>query len=180
MPHIPVNHPLQPWYRLLAAAAGAFVLVFGIIGITRTATDPLFAHNDDEVFGLKLNLAFSIISILTGIVVLGGALIGDNLDHFINLIGGGIFLGAGMIMMILLRPGPDFLNFRMATCIVSFVIGLVLLLAGLYGKTASVAAQAQEESFRLHHGSDPHDHRWAFHGAPSRPDEDHPDGHRFA
>ncbi len=180
MPHIPVNHPLQPYYRLLAAAAGTFVLVFGIIGITRTASDPFFAHNDDEVFGLKLNLAFSIVSVLTGIVVLGGAAFAENVDHYINIVAGGVFLGAGMIMMILLRPGPDFLNFRMATCIVSFVIGIVLLLAGLYGKTASPAVEAQEEHFRLHHGADPHDHRWAFKGAPPRPEEDHPDGHRFA
>jgi hypothetical protein len=180
MPHIPVNHRLQPWYRLLAALAGAFVLVFGIIGIIRTAGDPLFVRGTDEVFGLKLNLAFSIISVLTGIVVLGGAALGRNSDHYINLVAGGVFLGAGMLMMILLRTDADFLNFRMATCIVSFVIGLALLLAGLYGKTASVAAEAHEEHFRLHHGADPHNHRWAFHGAPSRPDEDHPDGHRFA
>ena len=88
MPHIPVNHPLQPWYRLLAAAAGRFVLVFGIIGITRTATDPLFAHNDDEVFGLKLNLAFSIISVADRNRGAGRARCSDdNVDHFINIVG---------------------------------------------------------------------------------------------
>lgn len=180
MPHIPVNHRLQPAYRILAALAGLFVLVFGTIGIIRTVGDPLFDQGGDSVFGLKLNLAFSIISVVTGIVVLVGALLGRNVDHYINIVAGGVFLVAGMLMMTLLRTDANFLNFRMATCIVSFVIGTVLLLAGLYGKTGAAQIQAQEEHFRLHHGADPHDHRWAFHGAPPRPKEDHPDGHRFA
>ena len=181
MPHIPVNHHLQPGYRILAALAGLFVLVFGIIGITQTAGDPLFSqHGSQSVFGLKLNLAFAIISVLVGIVVLLGALSGRNIDHVINIVGGGVFLVAGMLMLSLLQTEANFLNFRVATCVVSFVIGIVLLLAGLYGKTGPVAAEAHEDHFRLHHGADPHDHKWAFHGAPARPAEDHPDGHRFA
>ena len=42
-----------------------------------------------------------------------------------------------MAMMTLLQTDLNLLGFTMATCIVSFVIGLVLLTAGLYGKTGS-------------------------------------------
>lgn len=180
MSHIPVNHPLQPFYRLLAACAGVFVLVFGVIGLSRTAGDPLFERGDTTVFGLHLNLAFSIISVAVGLVLVTGAAYGRNVDHYINLVGGGVFLVAGVIMMLLLQTDGNFLNFRMSTCIISFLIGVVLMAAGLYGRTGPGDLQALEEHFRLHHGNDPAEHKWAFHGAPPRPAEDHPDGHRFA
>ena len=69
--------------------------------------------------------------------MLGGAVIGGNVAHWINLIGAVVFLVAGMAMMILLQTDLNFLGFTMATCIVSFVIGLVLFTAGLYGKTGT-------------------------------------------
>jgi hypothetical protein len=40
------------------------------------------------------------------------------------------------------------LNFSMATCIVSFAIGMVLFSAGLYGKVGSLEAAATEEALR--------------------------------
>jgi hypothetical protein len=180
MSHIPVNHPLQPLYRTLGGMAGVFVLVFGIVGLSRTAGDPLFDQGDVTAFGLHLNLAFAIISVAVGLVLVTGAAYGSNADHYINLVGGGVFLVAGVVMMLLLQTDANFLNFRMSTCIVSFVIGTVLMAAGLYGRTGPADLQAREEQFRQYHGGDPTEHRWAFHGAPPRPQEDHPDGHRFA
>jgi hypothetical protein len=180
MPHIPINHRFQPAYRVLAALAGLFVLVFGIVGVVQASGESLFQQGDTSVFGLKLNLAFAIISIIVGVIVFFGALRGRNVDHFINLVGAAVFLGSGILMLGLLQTEANFLNFRVATCIVSFGIGLVLLVAGLYGKVAPKHIEAREEHFRMHHGEDPHDHKWAYHGAPPRPEEDHPDGHRFA
>jgi Domain of unknown function (DUF4383) len=179
--HIPINHRLQPIYRFLAALAGAYVLAFGIVGVIRTAGKPFFDQvNATEVLGLRTNLAFAILSIVAGVVVLGGALIGRNVDHFINIVAGIVFLVAGMLMMTLLQTNADFLNFQMATCIVSFVIGIVLFTSGLYGRTGTNAEHLREEHFRAHVTDDPHEHRWTFHGAPPRPVENDPDVHRFA
>jgi hypothetical protein len=180
MSHIPVNHRLQPLYRALAALCGLFVLVFGIVGIVRTAGDPLFDQGDATVFGLHLNLAFAIISVIVGVVVLAGAIIGRNLDHFINMIGGIVFMAAGLLMLTLLQTDANFLNFRLSTCVVSFLIGIVMFSAGLYGRVGPPAVEAGEENFRRHHGTDPEAHAWSFKGAPPRPEEDHPDVHRFA
>jgi hypothetical protein len=156
------------------------VLAFGIIGVIRTSGDPIFHQGGDEVFGLRSNLAFAVISIVVGAVIVFGALYGRNVDHYINLVAGCVFLIVGMLMMSLLQTDANFLNFQMATCVVSFLIGIVLFTAGLYGRVGDAATEAQEEHFRLHHGIDPDNHKWAFHGAPPRPAEDHPDGHRFA
>jgi hypothetical protein len=178
--HIPVNHHLLPLYRTLAGLAGLFCLVFGIVGIVRTASDSIFHRGDEVILGLKTNLAFAIISVVVGAIVLIGALIGGNLDHYINLIAGIVYLVSGMLMMSLLQTNANFLNFRMGTCIIAFVIGVVLLTAGLYGRVGDASAEAHEEHFRLHHGDDPDNHKWKYRGAPPRPTEDHPDGHRFA
>jgi hypothetical protein len=170
--HLPVNHRLRPLYRCLAGLAGAYVLAFGIAGAIQTAGHPLFDQNDTaSVLGLRSNLGFAILSIVVGVIVFGGALTGGNADHFVNLAGGVVFLAAGMLMMTLLQTDANFLNFQMSTCIVSFLIGLVLLTAGLYGKVGTNAEQVREEQFRTHRAADPHGHDWAEPQAPttSRP-----------
>ncbi|MGE5827603.1 MAG: DUF4383 domain-containing protein, partial [Micromonosporaceae bacterium] len=134
MAHIPVNHHLRPLYRTLALLAGGYVLLFGIVGLIRTGSQPFFARNGlPEVLGIQANRAFAVLSIVAGFVIVLGAVIGRNLDHWINLIGGLVFLAAGMAMMTLLQTDANLLGFTLTTCIVSFLIGLVLFSAGLYG-----------------------------------------------
>ena len=57
--------------------------------------------------------------------------IGRKVDQWTNLIAAVVFLVAGMAMMMLMQTDLNFLGFTMSTCIVSFVIGLVLFTAGL-------------------------------------------------
>ena len=156
MAHIPVNHHLQPFYRAVAGLSASICLVFGIAAVVQTRGLDMFAQEDlPSVLGLHANRAFGILSIVAGLIVLGGAFIGGNVDHWINLIGGGVFLVAGMAMMTLLETDLNLLGFSIATCIVSFVIGLVLLTAGLYGKTGSAADVRREEAFRHGAGTRP-------------------------
>lgn len=176
MSHLPVNHRLRPLYRLLAALAGIYVLVFGIVGVTRTAGDPLFDRGDVTVFGLRLNLAFAILSVVVGVVVLGAALWGNNADHFVNLVAGAVFLGAGVLMLTVIQTPANFLNFQVATCVTSFIIGLVLLTAGLYGKVGTEQERAAHEAHRHHKEGEP-----TPSNVPHRPASSaDPDAHRFA
>ena len=64
------------------------------------------------------------------------------------------FLVAGMAMMVLMQTDLNFLGFTMATCIVSFVIGLVLFTAALYGKIGTAEDIRKEEAFRHGQSSD--------------------------
>jgi hypothetical protein len=148
MAHIPVNHHLRPLYRVLAAISGIYVLVFGAVGLIETSDSPLFDRTDTVALGLRTNLAFSVLSIVVGAIVLLCVVVGRNLDFYSNLGVGTLFLVAGMTMLALLRTDANVLNFSMATCIVSFVIGLVLSTAGLYGRVGSAAQAATEEAFR--------------------------------
>ncbi|MGH3739179.1 MAG: DUF4383 domain-containing protein [Micromonosporaceae bacterium] len=149
--HLPVNHPMRPLYRALAGLIGGYVLVFGVVGFLRTQGMEFFANKGQWVLGLTANPAFAVLSVLTGLLLVAGVVVGRNIDHFINIVGGGIFLVAGMAMMALLRTDLNFLGFTMTNCIVSFIFGCVLLAAGLYGKTGSLSAEAAEEEFR--HGA---------------------------
>lgn len=153
--HLPINHRLSGFYRFLSALAGVFLLVFGIVGVASTWGDPLFEQDSDvTALGLSTNLAFSLLSIVVGAVVILGALIGGNLAHYLFLFGGGVFWLAGLVMLLLLKTDANFLNFTVATCIVSFLIGTLLVLAGLYGKSGSAEAAKAEDEFR-HSGRGP-------------------------
>jgi hypothetical protein len=44
MAHIPINHHLQPFYRVLAGLCGLYVLVFGIVGLVQTRGLDTFAQ----------------------------------------------------------------------------------------------------------------------------------------
>ncbi len=150
MSRVPVNHQLRPFYRGLAGLTGLYVLVFGIAGILRTAGDSLFGRGETSALGLRTNPAFSILSVAAGAVILAGVVIGRNLDQFINYWGGILFLVIPTLMMLMLQTGGNVLNFSMATVIVSYVIGMLLFTAGLYGKIGSAEAQRQAEHFRFH------------------------------
>ncbi len=146
--HLPVNHRLRPLYRFLAGLTGLYVLVFGIVGAVVSRGHGLFARDHIYALGLRTNLAFSVLSIVVGIVVLIGVVVGHNWDHLLNLFGGLVFMVAGMFMLGLLQTNLNLLNYTVSTCVVSFVIGLVLFTAGLYCRVGSAQQDEAEERRR--------------------------------
>lgn len=157
MPHIPVNHPARPFYRVLAGLTSTYILLFGVVGLVRTWGEPFFDRGDHVVLGLRTNPAFSLLSIAAALLLLFAAFYGRNLDHHLYLFGSGVFYVSGFVMMALLRTDLNLLNFAMRNCIVSYVIGTVFLLAGLYGKVGSKEFAEAEDRFR--HGEvEPYDY----------------------
>lgn len=155
MAHLPVNHPLQPLYRVLAGLIGGYLIVFGIVGVIKTRDLPAFAQDGlPWVLGLRANLAFAVLSIVVGLILLGAAFIGGRVDEMTNMFAAIAFVVAGMAMMVLMQTDLNFLGFTMATCIVSFIIGLVLFTAALYGKTGTAEDIRKEEAFRHGQSSD--------------------------
>lgn len=152
--HLPINHRLAGLYRFLAALVGIYLLIFGIVGVVATRGQELFARGDMTALGLRINLGFAILSIVVGAIVLLGAFIGGNLAHYLYVFGGGVFWAAGLLMLLLLQTEANILNFQVSTCVVSFLIGTVLVLAGLYGKRGSREAELAEDAFR-HSGRGP-------------------------
>jgi Domain of unknown function (DUF4383) len=139
MSHIPVNHHLRPLYRTLAGFAAVYLLAFGVVGVAQTAGGGLFARTDVSALGLRTNLAFSVASVIAGGVILVAVFVGRNVDATLNLWGGIGFMAVGLAGLALLRTDLNVLNFSLATVIVSFVIGVLLFSAGLYGRSARPA-----------------------------------------
>jgi len=145
--HLPVNHPLRPLYRVLSALVGAYTLVFGIVGFSQTRGTPLFAQAHlPWVLGLRTNPAFAVLSIVAGLVLLVGVLVGRNLNFMVSLFGGIGFMVVGMLMLGLLRTDANVLGFTVTTCIVSFVLGSIIFTAGLYGRTGVLGEGAHRRA----------------------------------
>lgn len=151
MSHLPVNHHLRPLYRTVAGLTGVWLITFGAVGWSQTQGTEWFAQGDWSALGLPTNRAFATASLVAGAVVLVAALVGGNLDRFVNLWGGVGFVVAGTVMMTVAHTGLNVLNFSILTSIASYVIGLILLTAGLYGKVGTAEEAAAEEAIR--HGT---------------------------
>ncbi|MFY1626554.1 DUF4383 domain-containing protein [Micromonospora sp. WMMD723] len=150
MAHFPVNHPARPLYRVFAGLVGLYILVFGAFGVVQTWGEPLFARGSHWALGLRTNLAFSLVSVVFGVVLIIGASRRGNLGHIMNLTAGVVFMVTGIAMMSVLQTRANILNFSMSTVIVSLLFGLLLLATGLYDKIGTDEHAARERADRLH------------------------------
>ena len=149
MAHIPVNHPMRPLYRALSALVGVYLVLFGIVGLIVTPGNGLFGRPDDRVLGQGANLFWSIVAIIIGVIVLVAAVLGRNLDVQV-----GKYVGWGLLVvatyeLAVSRTDANFLKFTIATVIVTYIVGLVLIMSSLYSKVgpaeeASPPRQAKE------------------------------------
>ncbi|WP_329104560.1 DUF4383 domain-containing protein [Micromonospora sp. NBC_01699] len=148
MAHIPINHPARTLYRVISGLVGLYILIFGIFGIVATAGQPLFGRDNDYALGLRTNLAFSIVSVFFGIVIMIGASRRGNLGHLMNLTAGVVFLVVGLIMLSVLQTDANILNFSVATVVVSLIFGLITLATGLYDKVGPPEYADEERRYR--------------------------------
>lgn len=138
MAHYPLNHHLRQTYRLLAAAAGLYLVLVGVIGLATTWGDPLFHRGSDWVLGLRVNPAASWLVLLAGLAVLGAAVLGGNLHHRVNLVLGWGLCAFAMVVMALIQTDANVFNVSMVNVVVLASLGLVIITAGLYGKVGPV------------------------------------------
>jgi hypothetical protein len=141
MAHNPVNHPLRPIYRALGFLVGAYLVVFGIVGLIRTSGHDFTGDIGVRVLGQQANLLWSIISLILGAVIVLATVIGRNADTETDRILGWGLLVVGAYGLATIRTDADFLGFSIATVVVNFLIGMVLITTALYSKVAP-AAQA--------------------------------------
>jgi hypothetical protein len=137
MSHTPVNHPARPIYRAVAALTGLYLAIFGVLGILATAGDAPFTQDDTRVLGQGTNFGFSVLCLVLGLIVLAGVGVGRNLDTAINKALAYALMVLSLAELAVLRTDANFLNFTVSTCVVVMTIGLVLLMAGMYGKMGS-------------------------------------------
>lgn len=133
--HLPVDHRLSRVYRFGAGLMGLFLLVFGILGLIDKVG--WFDTNGDEVVGLNTNGTLSVLSIAVGLLLLVGMVIGGNFASTLNMTLGVLFILSGFGNMALLDTDSNFLAFRIQNVLFSFVVGILLMTFGMYGRVGS-------------------------------------------
>ena len=141
MAHNPVNHPLRPLYRAIAILSGAYLIVFGVVGLIQTSGENFTGANDKHVLGQPSNMLWSIIALAVGGIVLLASLIGRNADTAVNKYFGWGLLVVGSYGLAFSRTDANVLGFSIVTVIVTYIVGLLIVTAGLYSKVAP-ASQA--------------------------------------
>ncbi|GAA3174349.1 MULTISPECIES: DUF4383 domain-containing protein [Streptomyces] len=132
--HLPVDHRLSKVYRIGAGVMGLILLAFGILGLFDKIG--FFDTGGATVAGLNTNGALSVLSIVVGVVLFGGMVIGGNFASTLNTVLGVLFLLSGFVNLALLDTGANFLAFKIPNVLFSFVVGLLLAIFGMYGRVS--------------------------------------------
>ncbi|MCU7726774.1 DUF4383 domain-containing protein [Actinoplanes sp. KI2] len=136
MAHNPVNHPLRPLYRVVGFLAGAYLVVFGIVGLIRTSGEELTGANDKTVLGQGTNTLLSIIMLAVGVIVLIATAIGRNVDTAVNKYFGWGLLVLGTFGLAFSRTDANIFGQDIHTVVVTYIVGLALITSSLYSKVA--------------------------------------------
>ncbi|MEU9113053.1 DUF4383 domain-containing protein [Streptomyces sp. NPDC048483] len=137
--HLPVDHRLSKIYRIGAGLMGLVLVAFGILGLTHNIG--FFDTGGDTVAGLNTNGALSVLSIVVGAILVAGMVIGGNYASTLNIVWGVLFLLSGFVNLALLQTGANFLAFQIQNVLFSFVVGLMLLVFGMYGRVSGGLSQ---------------------------------------
>ncbi|WP_159767106.1 DUF4383 domain-containing protein [Streptomyces sp. HM190] len=133
--HLPVDHRLSRVYRFGAGLMGLFLVTFGILGLIDRIG--WFDTGGDQVAGLNTNGTLSVLSIAVGLLLLVGMVIGGNFASTLNMTLGVLFVLSGFGNLALLDTDSNFLAFRIQNVLFSFVVGILLMTFGMYGRVGS-------------------------------------------
>ncbi|WP_327323343.1 DUF4383 domain-containing protein [Streptomyces sp. NBC_01210] len=133
--HLPVDHRLSQFYRVGAGLMGLFLLAFGILGVIDKIG--FFDTGGDTVAGLNTNGALSVLSICVGLLLFVGMIIGGNFASTLNMVLGIAFILSGFANLALLDSSFNPLNFHIQNVLFSFVVGVMLMFFGMYGRVSA-------------------------------------------
>jgi hypothetical protein len=148
MAHFPVNHPLRPIYRAIGALIGIYLVLFGIVGLIVTGGDGLFGTAGHRVLGQGTNLFWAIVALVVGAVILITTALGRNLDSETDKYVGWGLLVVGSYGLATARTDANFFDFSIATVVVIYLIGLLLIMTGLYSKVAPLSESGAPRQVR--------------------------------
>lgn len=133
--HLPVHHKLSTVYRVGAGLTGLLLVVFGILGLIDRVG--FFDTGGDTVLTLNTNGALSVLSIVIGALLFAGTVIGGTFASTLNITLGLLFIASGFVNLALLDTELNFLAFKIPNVLFSFVVGVMLMWFGMYGRVGS-------------------------------------------
>lgn len=133
--HLPADHKLSKVYRVGAGLTGLLLVAFGILGLIDRIG--FFDTGGDRVLALNTNGALSVLSICIGALLFVGMVIGGSFASTLNIVLGLLFIASGFVNLALLDTGVNFLAFEIQNVLFSFVVGVMLMWFGMYGRVGS-------------------------------------------
>ncbi|MFD6887917.1 DUF4383 domain-containing protein [Streptomyces sp. NPDC059957] len=133
--HLPSDHRLSKVYRVGAGLTGLLLVAFGILGLIDRIG--FFDTGGDTVLALNTNGALSVLSICIGLLLFTGMVIGGSFASTLNIVLGVLFIASGFVNLALLDTELNVLAFRMPNVLFSFVVGVMLMWFGMYGRVGS-------------------------------------------
>ncbi|MGY1883823.1 DUF4383 domain-containing protein [Blastococcus sp. SYSU DS0753] len=119
-------------HRVGAGVVGVVLLVFAVLGFARGL--PFFSTTGESVVGMSTNGLLSTVSVIVGLVLIGGALAGARVASTVMIAVGVLFLVSALGNLAVLRTDFNVFAFDFSNVVFSAVVGLVLLLLGAYGR----------------------------------------------
>ncbi|WP_432156756.1 DUF4383 domain-containing protein [Streptomyces sp. bgisy153] len=131
---LPVDHRLARVYRYGAGLCGVILLVFGCLGFADRLSP--FDTDGTRIAGMPTNGLLSLISVLVGLALIAGAVVGGNFASTLNMTVGSLFLLSGFFHVFVLDRPANVLDFGMTNVMFSFVMGLIIACFGMYGRVS--------------------------------------------
>jgi len=128
----PGPHPVHRLHRLGAAAVGAFLILFAVLGLTEGLA--WLGTNGTWVLGLSSNGLLSVISLVVGVLLVASATRSGPTASTTSIVLGVAFLLSAMANMLVLNTSMNILAFRLPNILFSVLVGLLLLVLGSYGR----------------------------------------------
>lgn len=146
---LPIDHRLAQVYRFGAGLVGSFLLAFGILGLLHSPD--VVSRTGVRVLWLSTDGLLSGISVLVGLILVAAAWVGGNVASLVNGVFGVLFLLNGMQGLALQHTSLNIFAFEVRNAIFSFVVGLALLIFGLYGRVSGGLTE-ENPYWRARHG----------------------------
>ena len=119
-------------YRIGAGLTGLVLIGFGIAGMMTRL--PLFDTQGEVIAGLSTNGALSFLSIAIGSLLVGAMVLGGTFASTVCVVVGVGFIVSGLANLFLMSTDFNILAFSMPNVIFSFVVGLLVMTFGMYGR----------------------------------------------
>ncbi|HWE88566.1 MAG TPA: DUF4383 domain-containing protein [Pseudonocardiaceae bacterium] len=151
------RHPIFWVHRIGAVIVGLGLWIFGIFGFINRVG--FFTTHGGGALGMSGNGLLATLSLVVGAVLIGAGLRGGPVASTTTAVLGGLFLLSGLVNLAVLRTPLNLLSFRMPNVVFSLVVGVLLLMLGLYGR-ASGGLPPDNPYLLARHGRNRLTHVW--------------------
>jgi len=128
----PAPHPVHRVHRIGAGGLGGFLVLFGLVGVTRASE--FLSATGPVIMGLTTNGLLATLSIVVGAVLVAAALRGGPTASTVSVVVGALFLVSGLGNALVLGTPMSMLAFGLPNVLFSVTVGAALLLLGAYGR----------------------------------------------